>query len=123
VPRERRERVVLRVRPDRGGPDRGVRRLAVLGSPIGHSRSPQLHAAAYGVLGLPWEYSRTEVASGGLDAFLGRLTPEWRGLSLTMPLKREVLPFLAARSEDVELSEAANTVLLAEDGPRGFNTD
>ncbi len=103
--------------------DGGARRLAVLGSPIEHSRSPQLHAAAYGVLGLPWEYARVEVASGALPSFLGGLTPEWRGLSLTMPLKHEVLPLLAERSEAVAISGAANTVLLGDDGPRGFNTD
>jgi Shikimate 5-dehydrogenase len=101
----------------------GVRRLAVLGSPIAHSRSPQLHAAAYGVLGLPWEYSRADVPSGTLPRFLAELTPEWRGLSLTMPLKREVLPFLDSRSDAVESSGAANTVLFADGGTHGFNTD
>lgn len=99
------------------------RRLAVLGSPIAHSRSPELHAAAYGVLGLPWLYERVEVPSGALPGFVAGLTPEWRGLSLTMPLKHEVLPLLADRSETVEISGAANTVLLDADGPRGFNTD
>ena len=47
-------------------------RLAVLGSPIAHSKSPALHAAAYGVLGLDWEYSAIEVADGGLATFLRR---------------------------------------------------
>ena len=99
------------------------RRLAVLGSPIAHSRSPELHAAAYRVLGLPWRYERVEVASGALPAFVAGLTPDWRGLSLTMPLKHEVLPLLVDRSETVEISAAANTVLLDAEGPRGFNTD
>jgi len=35
-------------------------RLAVLGSPIAHSKSPALHAAAYGVLGLDWSYTALE---------------------------------------------------------------
>lgn len=100
-----------------------ARSLAVLGSPIQHSRSPQLHAAAYDVLGLPWAYSRAEVGPGGLPDFLAGLDPSWRGLSLTMPLKREVLPLLTERTQAVEVSGAANTVLLGEDGPRGFNTD
>lgn len=104
------------------GPD-GHRFLAVLGSPIEHSRSPQLHAAAYEVLGLPWDYTRAEVPSGHLPGFFAGLTPEWRGLSLTMPLKHEVLPLLATRTATVENSGAANTVLLDESGPHGFNTD
>ena len=104
-------------------PDSGVRHLAVLGAPIEHSRSPQLHGAAYGVLGLPWEYERREVPSGALPEFVATLDPSWRGLSLTMPLKREALPLLATRTELVEISGAANTLLLDETGPHGFNTD
>lgn len=99
------------------------RHLAVLGSPIEHSRSPDLHRAAYRVLGLPWDYERREVSSGALAEFLHELDASWRGLSLTMPLKREVLPLLAERTDLVEISGAANTVLLTPDGPRGFNTD
>lgn len=101
----------------------GVRHLAVLGSPIDHSRSPDLHGAAYAVLGLPWVYERVEVGSGGLEAFLTGLDASWRGLSLTMPLKREVLPLLTTASRVAELAEAANTVLLVDGELRGFNTD
>lgn len=100
------------------------RNLAVLGSPIAHSRSPQLHAAAYRVLGLPWLYSAVEVVEGSLGAFLNTCDASWRGLSLTMPLKREVLPMLRSRTALVETVGAANTVLIEDDGTlHGFNTD
>jgi shikimate dehydrogenase len=96
----------------------------VLGSPIAHSKSPQLHAAAYRVLGLPWNYSAIEVVEGSLGAFINTCDESWRGLSLTMPLKREVLPMLASRSPLVETVGAANTVLFDDDGGlHGFNTD
>ena len=95
----------------------------MLGAPIEHSRSPELHRAAYDVLGLPWEYTRVETPSGALPGFLETLDGSWRGLSLTMPLKREVLPLLATRTDLVEVSGAANTLLLDETGPHGFNTD
>ncbi|CAN5583806.1 shikimate dehydrogenase [soil metagenome] len=98
-------------------------RLAVLGSPIAHSKSPALHRAAYGVLGLDWSYDAIEVAEGGLEAFLGGLDASWRGLSLTMPPKREVLPLSARRTPLVDTVGAANTVLLADGGSEGFNTD
>jgi shikimate dehydrogenase len=100
-----------------------VTRLAVLGSPIAHSRSPQLHAAAYSHLGLDWEYERCEVRSGELATFLGGLDPSWRGLSLTMPLKREVFPLLDTHDDLTELTGAANTVLLDGGMRAGFNTD
>jgi shikimate dehydrogenase len=117
VPRQPGERRVLQVTPT-------ARNLAVLGSPIAHSKSPRLHAAAYRVLNLPWTYSAVEVVEGSLGAFINPCDSRWRGLSLTMPLKREVLPMLASRSALVETVGAANTVLFDDDlALHGFNTD
>ncbi|GAA1061298.1 shikimate dehydrogenase [Agromyces bracchium] len=108
-------------------PPRPVR-LAVLGSPIGHSKSPALHRAAYERLGLDWRYDAIEVQSGGFAGFLERVRDDadaaWRGLSLTMPLKHEVLDHLDGADRLVELAGAANTVRFADDGSiQGFNTD
>ncbi len=102
-----------------------TRRAAVLGSPIAHSLSPALHRAAYQALGLHhWTYGRYEVEEAGLDAFLGRLGLDWAGLSLTMPLKRAVIPLLDETSETAAAVEAVNTVVFADDGRRrGENTD
>ncbi|MCU1583620.1 MAG: shikimate dehydrogenase [Microbacteriaceae bacterium] len=102
-------------------------KLAVLGSPIAHSQSPALHRAAYGVLGLDWEYEPIEMAADGLTDFIASRTPDWRGLSLTMPLKRDVMPLLDAVDNYATLTGVANTVLFASDAEhrtlRGFNTD
>jgi shikimate dehydrogenase len=98
-------------------------RLAVLGSPIAHSLSPALHRAAYGVLGLDWNYDAIELAEGNLASFLGGLDGSWRGLSLTMPFKREVLPMLDTASPMVRRVGVANTVLLREGRVEGDNTD
>ncbi len=94
----------------------------MLGAPIAHSRSPLLHAAAAEVLGLDWDYGRAEVREADLGAFLATLGPDWLGLSLTMPLKRAVVPLVAAHDPLVDLLGLANTVLLGEE-PRLFNTD
>ncbi|MFC9846909.1 shikimate dehydrogenase [Streptomyces sp. NPDC060223] len=101
------------------------RRAAVLGSPIAHSLSPVLHRAAYAELGLgDWSYDRFEVDEEALPEFFGKLGPEWAGLSLTMPLKRAVIPLLDEISETAGSVEAVNTVVLTEDGRRiGDNTD
>lgn len=98
-------------------------RCAVLGSPIGHSLSPLLHRAAYAELGLDWEYEAREVREGDLQAFLDGLDDTWRGLSLTMPLKRAVVPLLDELTDRAAQARAANTVVL-EGGRRvGHNTD
>ena len=101
-------------------------RCAVLGDPIGHSLSPVIHRAAYEALGLDgWQYDAVQVPSGGLAEFVAGLDPaEWRGLSLTMPLKREVLPLLDTQDDWVRLAAVCNTVVIDEDGRRhGLNTD
>lgn len=100
-----------------------TRRLAVLGSPIGHSRSPELHRAAYGALGLDWSYDAVDVTEDALPDFIAGLGQEWRGLSLTMPLKKAVLPLLSETDRIAEQTGGANTVLLDGEDVRGFNTD
>ncbi|WP_149183847.1 shikimate dehydrogenase [Streptomyces sp. TRM49041] len=102
-----------------------AKRAAVLGSPIAHSLSPVLHRAAYAELGLTdWTYDRFEIDEDGLPAFFGTLDASWAGLSLTMPLKRAVIPLLDEISETARSVEAVNTVVLTDDGRRvGDNTD
>ncbi|WP_406175255.1 shikimate dehydrogenase [Streptomyces canus] len=102
-----------------------ARRAAVLGKPIAHSLSPVLHRAAYEELGLTgWTYDRFELDEAALPGFVGQLGPEWAGLSVTMPLKRAVIPLLDEISGTAASVEAVNTVVFTEDGRRlGDNTD
>lgn len=97
-------------------------RLAVWGDPIAHSKSPALHAAAYRVLGLDWEYGRRQVSAAGFASALGGLDDTWRGLSLTMPLKEEASRAADTRDRHAELTGAVNTLFLG-DRRAGFNTD
>jgi shikimate dehydrogenase len=99
------------------------RRLAVWGDPIGHSRSPVLHAAAYSALGLDWTYDRRRVREDEFAAAVGSLDADWRGLSLTMPLKAAAFAWTTTRDRHAELTGAVNTLLLHPDGPLGLNTD
>ena len=100
------------------------RRCAVLGSPIAHSLSPVLHRAAYAAADLDWSYDAHDVTEAGLADFLDGLDETWRGLSLTMPLKRSVVPLLDSLSSRAEQAQAVNTVILENHGRRiGHNTD
>lgn len=96
--------------------------LAVWGDPIAHSKSPDLHAAAYRVLGVDWEYGRRRVQATEFADALRGLDATWRGLSLTMPLKEEAFRAAVVRDAHAELTGAVNTLLLG-DEPAGFNTD
>jgi shikimate dehydrogenase len=113
------------------------RRAAVLGSPIAHSLSPVLHRAAYAALGLDgWTYTAIECDEAGLPgllascdgAGLGGRPPQapggrWAGLSLTMPLKRAVLPLLDRTEPLATQVGGANTVVFTGGQRHGYNTD
>lgn len=100
------------------------RHCAVLGDPIEHSLSPTLHRAGFAAAGLDgWAYDAHRVDEAGLPAFLASLDESWRGLSLTMPLKRTVLGLATSVTDRARFAGAANTLVL-EDGERlADNTD
>ncbi len=103
------------------------RRAAVLGAPIAHSLSPVLHRAAYAELGLSWTYEAIECDTGRLPDVLDSADDAFVGLSLTMPLKRAVLPLGDELSPLAVAVGAANTVTFEGVGPfrrrRVDNTD
>ncbi|KQW43060.1 shikimate dehydrogenase [Nocardioides sp. Root1257] len=90
-------------------------RCAVLGDPIAHSLSPVLHRAGYAATGLDWEYDAVRVPEVEFTDFVRGLDGGWRGLSLTMPLKRKALGLAGSVTARAALAAAANTLLL-EDG-------
>lgn len=100
------------------------RRAAVLGSPVAHSRSPQLHLAAYRALGLhDWTYDRIECTADQLPALVSGFGPEWVGVSVTMPGKFAALTFADVRTPRAELVGSANTLVRTPTGWRADNTD
>ncbi|MDQ1009269.1 shikimate dehydrogenase [Streptomyces sp. V4I23] len=98
-------------------------RAAVLGSPVAHSLSPVLHRAAYAALGLTWSYTAMECDERRLPALLDSLDGSWAGLSLTMPLKRAVLPLVDEVTPLALDVGGANTVILRDGRRYGHNTD
>ncbi|GAA2024223.1 shikimate dehydrogenase [Pseudokineococcus marinus] len=106
----------------------GPRRAAVLGSPVAHSLSPAMHRAAYAAMALDgWTYDARDVTETELPAVLAACGPEWAGLSLTMPLKRAVLPLLGELDEVARATGVVNTVTWRGEGAArealGANTD
>jgi len=105
------------------------RRAAVLGHPIGHSKSPALHRAAYARLGADISYTAIDVTAEQLPEFMAGVAsePEWCGLSVTMPLKTAMVAEVhEVRGAGANLG-VINTVAFEDDGgvPRrvGYNTD
>ncbi len=100
------------------------RKAAVLGKPIAHSKSPQLHLAAYRALGLTgWTYERIECDADQLPGVVGGFGPEWVGVSVTMPGKFAALRFADERTDRAQRVGSANTLVRTPTGWRADNTD
>lgn len=102
----------------------------VLGSPIEHSKSPDIHRAAYAVLNVPIDYERVEVTEHDADTFMASLTQRYgstrhlAGFSVTMPLKAALVRHMREVSPRVARLGVLNTVVFDRDGiPSGYNTD
>lgn len=96
----------------------------MLGSPIAHSRSPQLHLAAYRALGLTdWTYDRIECTAEQLPGLVGGFGPEWVGVSVTMPGKFAALRFADEHTPRAASVGSANTLVRTPGGWRADNTD
>jgi shikimate dehydrogenase len=99
-------------------------KAAVLGSPIAHSLSPALHRGAYQALGLDdWTYEAIECDEARLPGLIEERDEKWAGLSLTMPLKRTVLPLLDHTDPLAAAVGGANTLVFTEGKRHGYNTD
>jgi shikimate dehydrogenase len=102
------------------------KRLAVLGQPIGHSRSPAMHNAALAALGLAdaWSYEAIEVSPREFEARVRAMPGEgFVGANVTVPHKRAALELADQASQTARGTGAANTLTFAGGGIAAENTD
>ncbi|HVY95565.1 MAG TPA: shikimate dehydrogenase [Solirubrobacterales bacterium] len=100
-------------------------RLAVLGHPVGHSRSPAMQGAALAALGLEgWTYEAIDVAPEGFEARVRAMQEEgFAGANVTVPHKQAALRLADAPSDVAREIGAANTLVFAAGGIGAHNTD
>lgn len=96
--------------------------FGVIGDPIEHSRSPQMHHAAYAALSLSYRYLAIHVPVGEVHEALDSLAAKgYRGVNVTVPHKSEALSWATSPDELSSRIGAANTLELATG--RATNTD
>jgi len=99
-------------------------RLAVLGFPVSHSASPQLHQPALDAFGIAATYVRLEVRPGEIrDVFVTMRRLGFIGCNVTVPHKFEAMEACDAVSEQARVLGAVNTIVFGENGTTGHNTD
>lgn len=97
---------------------------ALLGHPVAHSISPQMHNEAFRQLGLNYVYLAFDITPDYLkDVFHGLKAIGIKGFNLTMPLKTAILPMLDDLTPAARLARAVNTVFIKDGAYIGHTTD
>lgn len=104
-----------------GAPDETTmkKKFALVGHPLGHSLSPEIHAAIMAAAGIDGSYDLLDVAPEDLAARMPALLGDYDGFNATIPHKKAVVPHLAGLSDAARRCGAVNTVFAG----RGYNTD
>lgn len=95
------------------------KRFALIGHPLGHSLSPEIHAAIMDAAGVDGSYELLDIPPEQLPARMPGLLRDFDGFNATIPHKKAVMPFLAGLSDAARRCGAVNTVFRG----RGHNTD
>lgn len=97
----------------------------MVGDPVDHSRSPDIHRAAFDELGLDWDYAAIRVDTAGLGDIVARIRRgELEGVNVTMPHKLTAATLVDDLSEDARRSGSVNTIVRRPDGTTiGHSTD
>lgn len=96
---------------------RPAEKIGLIGKKLGHSYSPEIHA----LLGMRYSYELREVAPEQIGAFLEN--NPYDGFNVTIPYKKDIIPFLCGMSDNARRLGSVNTVLRTENGWWGDNTD
>src|SRR2546421_12171928 len=88
----------------------GTRLAGVIGWPVEHSRSPQMHNAAYATLGMDWAYVAMPVEPARLEqALRGAAALGFAGLNVTIPHKHATAAICEELSPEARRGDSANT--------------
>ena len=95
------------------------RKFALIGHPLGHSLSPEIHAAIMAAAGIDGTYELLDIPPEAVPARMPSLLRDYDGFNATIPHKKAILPFLSGLSDAAHRCGAANTVCAG----RGYTTD
>lgn len=96
----------------------------LLGSPVAHSSSPAMHNLAFKLNNLDYRYLAFDIKPERISYAAAALKElNCLGFNLTMPLKRDIIPYLDEMSEESLICEAVNTVTLKDGKMLGTTTD
>ena len=98
-------------------------RLGIVGSPVAHSLSPQLHEAGLRLAGLEGTSTRVELGREDASRLPAMLATEYDALSVTSPLKYAAFELCEETSDVARRTESVNSLTTREGRLHGISTD
>jgi shikimate dehydrogenase len=101
-----------------------MQKYGVIGYPLTHSLSPQIHNCAFKKLKIDAVYEKIEIAPENFTESIGQLkSAGYCGLNITIPYKLQIMSFLDEIDSDAKVVGAVNTIVKKGDKWIGYNTD
>ena len=101
-----------------------MKKFLVIGNPIDHSLSPQLHNYWLKIYNINAIYDKQKLDNNDLKKLILRVRKkEISGVNVTVPFKKEIIPYLDEMTKDAKITQSVNTILLINEKIIGHNTD
>ncbi len=101
-----------------------MKKYLVIGNPIEHSLSPQLHNYWFKVHKINAVYEKKKISNNELENLISDIkNKKISGVNVTVPFKQEIIPYLDKLSEEAKKTQSVNTVYLEDNKTVGHNTD
>ena len=101
-----------------------MKKYLVIGNPIEHSLSPLLHNHWIKKNNLQAEYEKQKIENSQLKSLIDKVKrKEINGINVTVPFKKDIIPFLEKLSPEAESTQSVNTIYLDNNTVVGHNTD
>tara|TARA_B100000963_G_scaffold315277_1_gene294290 strand:+ start:17030 stop:17824 length:795 start_codon:yes stop_codon:yes gene_type:complete len=101
-----------------------MKKYLVIGNPIEHSLSPELHNYWFKKNNINAKYYKEKIESADLKNIISRIkNNEIDGVNVTVPFKKEIIEYLDKLSPEAEKTRSVNTIYLDENKLIGHNTD
>ena len=101
-----------------------TKKYLVIGNPIDHSLSPELHNYWFKNNKIDAVYEKKEINKNEIGELITKIRKkEINGINVTVPFKNLVVPFLDRLTPEADITKSVNTISLENDGVVGYNTD
>ena len=101
-----------------------MKNFLVIGNPIDHSLSPNLHNYWIKLYNIDAVYEKRKLDESGLEKLILEIKKEKiSGINITVPFKKAIIPFLDKLTAESKKTQSVNTIYLEEGKITGHNTD